>query len=892
MQFMEVGQFGVYRLKRLLGQGSFSEVYLAEHITNGTEFAVRIFYQQLASEEEKSDFLGKVGRLAQLKHPNIIKVVEFGVENRVPFVVMEYAPYGNLREMHKKSDIVPITTVVEYVKYIAAALEYLHYHDFVHRGLEPEKVLVGRKNTLLLGLPSLVIDSAGAHTTLQDAHNITAAALDYMAPEHIERGPRKESDQYALGVMAYEWLSGCLPFRSIAGESVLEKIHRILHAKPDSLHANMTLIPGRSPETWLALDNVLMKAIARRPQARYQSVEEFARTLEKAAVSIALQRPDLVGTQLGHYLLTRLIGQGGFANVYLGEHPVLKSQAAIKVLDMKLTSEDQQKFLAEARMLANLRHPHIIKVLDFGIKDDIPFLIMDYAPGGTMRQQCPKGSRLAPATILPYVKQIANALNYAHYRGLIHRDVKPENILLNKNNHILLTDFGIAVSAHNIDKNKPQEILGTMQYMAPEQIGGKADLASDQYAFAIMVYEWLCGTCPFTGTTKEMMIRHLGVPPESLRNHTPTISPAIDDVILRALLKDPLDRYPTVLDFASAFEEACRLDQAASLPTELPTTLPLPYTRVASSERVKEVRPPVGELIYKHHSYSGPITTVAWAPNGSFLLSGGTDGIIEVWSQDQTRKYRGHSGAITAAAWSPDGRLIASASKDETVQVRNVKTGDISCIYKGHTAGVFALGWSPDGKRIASAGDDETVHIWDATNGKSLLTYTHSGRINTVAWSHDGKQIASASVANVQVWETTLGRRIHSYRSHSGEVYTVIWSPDDSLLASGGGDKTVQVWDAKTAQTNFVYTGHMSKLSFLGGGSVQALAWAPQTTIRSYIVSAGNDKTVQIWHARNGKKVITYRGHIARVNAVSWSPDGKKIASASDDGTVQIWMAP
>jgi len=890
MQFMGVSQFGVYRLKKLLGKGSFSEVYLAEHITNGTEFAIKIFYQQLASEGEKSDFLGEVSRFAQLKHSNIINVVEFGVENRIPFVVMDYAPYGNLREIHAKGLIVPIITVVEHVKSIAAALEYLHYHKFVHRHLEPEKVLVGRNNTLLLGLPSLVIESAGAHTTQESAHISTGAALDYMAPEHIRRGPCKESDQYALGVMAYEWLSGYLPFRSIAGESVPAKIGRILSTEPDPLHANITLSP--KAEIYVALSNVIMKAITREPQARYKSVEEFARALEKAAVSIAFQRPDLVGTQLGNYQLTRLIGQGGFANVYLGEHPVLKSQAAIKVLDMKLTSEDQQKFLAEARMLANLRHPQIIKVLDFGIKDDIPFLIMDYAPGGTMRQLCPKGSRLAPATVLPYVKQIASALNYAHYRGLIHRDVKPENILLNKNNQILLSDFGIAVSAHNADKHKQQEILGTMQYMAPEQIEGKADVASDQYAFAIMVYEWLCGTCPFTGTTKEMMIRHLGVPPESLRNHTPTISPAIDDVVLRALLKDPLDRYPTVLDFAAAFEEACQLDQAASLPTELPATLLSPRMKVARSERVKEVRPPAGELIYTHHSHSGPIATVAWAPNRSFLLSGGADGVLEVWSQDQTRKHRGHSGAITAAAWSPDGRHIASASEDETVQVRNVKTGDISCIYKGHAAGAFALGWSPDSKRIASAGDDETVYIWDATNGKTLLAYIHSGRINTVAWSHDGGRIASASVANVQVWETTLGRRIHSYRSHSGEVYTVVWSLDDSMLASGGDDKTVQIWNTNTAQTNFIYTGHMSKLSFLGGGSVRALAWAPQTTVGAYVVSAGNDKTVQIWNARNGEKVITYKGHTARVNAISWSPDGKKIASASDDGTVQIWTAP
>src|SRR6266702_3092285 len=150
------------------------------------------------------------------------------------------------------------------------------------------------------------------------------------------------------------------------------------------------------------------------------------------------QMADLVGQQLGRYHLVRVIGQGGFADVYLGEHIHLNTHAAIKVLQMRLVGSSMEQFRNEARTIASLVHPNIIRVLDFGVENGIPFLIMDYAANGTLRQRHPKGSRLAPATIVPYVKQIAAALQYAHDRRLIHRDVKPENMLVGRNEEVLL----------------------------------------------------------------------------------------------------------------------------------------------------------------------------------------------------------------------------------------------------------------------------------------------------------------------------------------------------------------------------------------------------------------------------------------------------------------------
>src|SRR2546421_6695401 len=131
---------------------------------------------------------------------------------------------------------------------------------------------------------------------------------------------------------------------------------------------------------------------------------------------------DRMGQQLGNYRIIRLLGEGGFAEVYLGEHIYLKTPAAIKVLHTQLSQDDQDSFLAEARIIAKLKHEHIIQVLEFGIEDSTPFLVMDYAPNGTLRQRHPKGTHLTPLIILPYIKQVADALQYAHDEKLIHRD--------------------------------------------------------------------------------------------------------------------------------------------------------------------------------------------------------------------------------------------------------------------------------------------------------------------------------------------------------------------------------------------------------------------------------------------------------------------------------------
>jgi serine/threonine protein kinase/limonene-1,2-epoxide hydrolase len=276
---------------------------------------------------------------------------------------------------------------------------------------------------------------------------------------------------------------------------------------------------------------------------------------------------DRVGQQLGNYRLVRLLGQGGFAEVYLGEHIHLNTQAAIKVLRTQLSSEDVANFHIEARTIAHLVHPNIVQVLDFGVENGTPFLVMAYAPNGTLRQRHRRGQPLPAPTIISYVKQVAAALQYAHNQKLIHRDVKPENMLVARNDEILLSDFGIALPTASareqgmLEQNAPPDQstwnpIGTVTYMAPEQIQGKPTPASDQYALAVVVYEWICGQAPFNGTYVEIAMQKISTPPDSLRAKVPDLPPDVEQVVLTALATDPQRRFKTVQAFALALEQA------------------------------------------------------------------------------------------------------------------------------------------------------------------------------------------------------------------------------------------------------------------------------------------------------------------------------------------------
>lgn len=262
---------------------------------------------------------------------------------------------------------------------------------------------------------------------------------------------------------------------------------------------------------------------------------------------------------IGSYRLLTCLKQEQFMSTYLCEDAQNQRQVVMKTLHMRVDAVAPQAkytFLHAAHIMARLEHPNIVPLYNLGEqgsnKDEVLFLVTAYAARGSVRQQHPKGSHVPLETIVAYVKQSAAALHHAHNQDILHTHLKPENILLGDRNNVLVSDFGFSEPLYP----QTEVPLSSALYMAPEQIVGKPQPASDQYALGVMVYEWLSGMPPFTGSTKEVLTQHSKTPPPSLREKLPQLSPLVEEVVMIALAKDPKLRFASVTSFATAFEQA------------------------------------------------------------------------------------------------------------------------------------------------------------------------------------------------------------------------------------------------------------------------------------------------------------------------------------------------
>jgi serine/threonine protein kinase len=226
----------------------------------------------------------------------------------------------------------------------------------------------------------------------------------------------------------------------------------------------------------------------------------------------------------------------------------------VKVARTHLSAHEYSRFEQEARIIAGLVHPRIVRLLEFDLLDGLPFLIVDYAPQGSLRERHPKGVQLPLEQVVSYIGQVAEALQYAHDCKVIHRDVKPANLLIGRQGEILLSDFGIATVAHRTSSLSLQSLVGTPPYMAPEQLQGKPRPASDQYALGVVAYGWLAGELPFQSPLVEIAPKQLLSSPPSLREKNPNISAATEHVLMTALARESDQRFPTVQAFAESLE--------------------------------------------------------------------------------------------------------------------------------------------------------------------------------------------------------------------------------------------------------------------------------------------------------------------------------------------------
>jgi hypothetical protein len=269
---------------------------------------------------------------------------------------------------------------------------------------------------------------------------------------------------------------------------------------------------------------------------------------------------DLVGKALGKYRIVQEIGRGGMGAVFKGYDPTLDRTVAIKILAPHLTWERRfiDRFGREARVVAQLSHPHIVSIHDVGVQDGVYYLVMAFVEGETLRHLIARQGALPPPQAAHILAQVAEALDYAHQRGVVHRDVKPGNVLMEAGQRAVLTDFGIARAAEGTRLTATGMSLGTPEYMSPEQARGEpTGPQSDVYSLGIVLYEMLTGQVPFRAHTPLAALRmQADSPPPSPRQFVGSLSPAVEGVVLKALAKDPADRYPSAGALARAFVAA------------------------------------------------------------------------------------------------------------------------------------------------------------------------------------------------------------------------------------------------------------------------------------------------------------------------------------------------
>lgn len=312
---------------------------------------------------------------------------------------------------------------------------------------------------------------------------------------------------------------------------------------------------------------------------------------------------DLSGQNLGRYHVVEPLGQGGMASVFKAYDTTLERYVAIKVIRTDINDAGDIGFLArfkrEARALAQLDHPYILKVLDYGEQDGIPYLVMPFEPGGTLKEKmgCPIPYQEAAALLAP----VARALEYAHKLKIIHRDVKPANILVSHSGTPLLSDFGIAKILESEESTQLTATgvgIGTPDYMAPEQWMGNSSALTDIYSLGVVFYEMVTGRRPFTADTPAaVLIKHLQDPLPRPKIFVDDLSDAVEQVLFKALAKDPTERYQDMGQFALALEKLAT-DQpivSESIPTMLETVQSaprtLPKTQMASSATVLAAAP-------------------------------------------------------------------------------------------------------------------------------------------------------------------------------------------------------------------------------------------------------------------------------------------------------------
>jgi WD40 repeat protein len=657
--------------------------------------------------------------------------------------------------------------------------------------------------------------------------------------------------------------------------------------------------------------------------------------------------------KIGRYEIKGELGRGGMATVYRGFDPRFKRHVAVKVLPREFLHDStlKSRFQREAETAAALEHAAIVPVYDFGEDDDQLYLVMRYMPGGSLVDRIRRGP-LAPADAVRILSRIASALDWAHSRGVIHRDVKPANILFDVSDEPYLSDFGIVkiVAPDEGSFTVTGSVVGTPAYMSPEQARGdkEIDCRSDIYSLGATVFEMLSGKKPYEADTPMgVLVKHLTDPIPQVLEANPALPAACDMLIHKAMAKHPDERFATsgeLVAMLSAIVEGRFVappPPAEPVPAAPPAaTVPWPAPTPVPAEEAGPTTPLPGRPAQPRAVL--PQGRVAWAVGvvavivlialvGAFWPRGGTEA-RPTWtpmSAADTRQTAPAAGPTDAQATPPAEPATEGGQTPSVTETTAAPTAQLVGepqpleplfeLFAGYEP-IRSVALSQDARGLAVAGEDRIIRLWDLVGGHMLELEGHDDIVTSLSWSPDGRRLASASDdQTIRIWDATSGAAVSGpWRAHTDFVLSVAWSPDGERIASAGWDHQIIVWGAESGAiawradlgVDCSYVTWSPQGARLAGGGGQLLVvfdtvtgeelarvggtWGDSWGVAwspdgAYIAVAGQDRQIHLLPVDDWENERTLTGHADTVTSVAWSPDGRRLVSASYDGTARVW---
>jgi eukaryotic-like serine/threonine-protein kinase len=570
--------------------------------------------------------------------------------------------------------------------------------------------------------------------------------------------------------------------------------------------------------------------------------------------------------KLANFNVMRVVGRGGMGVVLHAVDTCLQRDVAIKVLDPELSKDELavERFCREARAAASISHENVIAVhqVEYDEAKDLPFLIMELVSGESLEKKLERDGRLSLKEIVRIGMQAAAGLAAAHDKGLIHRDIKPGNILLEQaGQRVKLTDFGLARATEDVRLTRTGLVAGTPLYMSPEQANGEElDVRSDLFSLGVVLYELAAGEPPFNGKTPLAVVKQVTeTQPVPLRERNPELPEWFTHIVDRLLAKKPAERFQSARELADVLEHCWAL---------------LKSSETVICPKKKRANPWTSILL----GTAAGLLTLTLGGLALFFLLPRRDRPEENIPAP-VHVFKGNAGPLWSLAISRDGKNLAMGNDDGTVKFWDIAAGKVLWTLPAHKAPVWTLALSPKEDYLATGSDDGNATIWNLKTQKQVQVLANPGGIRAVAFDPDGKKLLMGSRSGaVAVWDVQTAEKLIDMPGHAGSVVAVAYAPNGKTMASASGDKTIKIWDASTGWLALTLNGHES--------GVYGIDFAPNSR---YLVSGGWDRTVRLWDLDSGSPLAKLESHTQDVWSVAFNPEGTLFASTGEDQMVRIW---